>query len=249
MSAGVVSSEVVNAVPNRARDWFNQATRDLDQARDSRATGRHEWACFAAQQAADKAVKALHLHLGQEAWGHVVATLLAELPDPVRQGAPDLLDKGRVLDNFYIPARYPKATPRARPSSTTDRSRAIRQSAMPVRSLSSSVLRWPDRAAVDGAVRAWAAHLAADHPELLRVGYFGSYARNDWGVGSDLDVVVIVASADEPFHTRAASWDTTALPVPTDLLVYTRDEWDRLDRRGRFYTTLMREAVWVWGEK
>ena len=107
MSAGVVSSEGVNAVPNRARDWFNQATRDLDQARDSRATGRHEWACFAAQQAADKAVKALHLHLGQEAWGHVVATLLAELPDPVRQGAPDLLDKGRVLDNFYIPARYP----------------------------------------------------------------------------------------------------------------------------------------------
>ncbi|WP_211230153.1 HEPN domain-containing protein [Desulfovirgula thermocuniculi] len=35
--------------------------RDLEQAEDSRRAGRHEWACFAAQQAAEKAVKALHL--------------------------------------------------------------------------------------------------------------------------------------------------------------------------------------------
>lgn len=33
-------------------------------------------ACFAGQQAAEKAVKALHLSLGQEAWGHVIARLL-----------------------------------------------------------------------------------------------------------------------------------------------------------------------------
>lgn len=30
----------------------------------------------AAQQAAERAVKALHLHNGQEAWGHVIAKLL-----------------------------------------------------------------------------------------------------------------------------------------------------------------------------
>jgi len=52
-------------MPNRARDWFNQAIRDLEQAEDSRRWGRHEWACFAAQQAAEKAVKALHLHLAK----------------------------------------------------------------------------------------------------------------------------------------------------------------------------------------
>ena len=68
----------------RAADWMKQALRDLEQAEDSRRTGRHEWACFAAEQAAEKAVKALHLHLGQEAWGHVVAKLLAELPASVR---------------------------------------------------------------------------------------------------------------------------------------------------------------------
>ena len=70
-------------MPSRARDWFNQAVRDLEQAQDSQKAGRHEWACFAAQQAAEKAVKALHLHQGQEAWGHVIARLLQQLPATV----------------------------------------------------------------------------------------------------------------------------------------------------------------------
>lgn len=101
-------------MPNRAHDWLNQALRDLDQAEDSRRAGRHEWACFAGQQAAEKAVKALHFHLGQEAWGHVVATLLRELPEAVH--APEgLVEKGRVLDNFYIPPRYPNSHPAGAP--------------------------------------------------------------------------------------------------------------------------------------
>jgi HEPN domain-containing protein len=101
-------------MPNRAADWFNQAVRDLEQAEDSQRAARHEWACFAAHQASEKAVKALHLHSGQEAWGHVVAKLLRELPQSVR--APDdLLEKGRVLDNFYIPPRYPNSHPQGAP--------------------------------------------------------------------------------------------------------------------------------------
>lgn len=99
---------------NRARDWLKQALRDLEQAEDSRRAVRHEWACFAAQQAAEKAVKALHLHLGQEARGHVVAMLLRELPHSV--AVPEtLIEKGRVLDNFYIPPRYPNSHPAGAP--------------------------------------------------------------------------------------------------------------------------------------
>jgi HEPN domain-containing protein len=99
---------------NRAHDWLNQAVRDLEQAEDCQKAGRHEWACFVAQQAAEKAVKALHLHLGQEAWGHVVAKLLEELPQGVvvEEG---LMDKARVLDNFYIPPRYPNSHPEGAP--------------------------------------------------------------------------------------------------------------------------------------
>jgi len=99
-------------MPSRAPDWLAQAERDLEQARDSQSAARHEWACFAAQQAAKKAVKALHLFCGQEAWGHVVARLLTELPE-----APpaELVERGRVLDNFYVPSRYPNGHPEGAP--------------------------------------------------------------------------------------------------------------------------------------
>ena len=97
---------------NRARDWLAQAERDLEQAKASRRDGRHEWACFASHQSAEKAVKALHLHRGQEAWGHVVARLLTELPGVV---APELVDKARVLDAAYVPTRYPNGHPEGAP--------------------------------------------------------------------------------------------------------------------------------------
>lgn len=101
-------------VANRGRDWLNQSLRDLEQAEDSRRAGRHEWACFAAQQAAEKAVKGLHLHVGQEAWGHVVVRLLRELPGtmPVSE---ELVERARVLDTFYIPSRYPNSHPEGAP--------------------------------------------------------------------------------------------------------------------------------------
>jgi predicted nucleotidyltransferase len=121
---------------------------------------------------------------------------------------------------------------------------------MPVRSLRSPVIVWPDRAAVDRAARAWAAEESGRHPELRRLGYFGSYARGDWGVGSDLDLVAVVrepaGSAVEPFERRALSWDLSALPVPAELLVYTEPEWSRLQAQGgRFARTLVQETAWI----
>jgi HEPN domain-containing protein len=97
---------------DRSKDWLSQAARDLEHAEASRRDGRHEWACFAAHQSAEKAVKALHLSLGQEAWGHVVAKLFAELPIEVPA---ELSDQARVLDGYYIPARYPNGFPEGAP--------------------------------------------------------------------------------------------------------------------------------------
>ena len=99
---------------NRSQDWFKQALKDLEQARESQGSGRHEWACFAAQQAGEKVVKALHLFLGQEAWGHVIAALLRELPSSVPV-PDDLVEKARVLDNLYIPTRYANGHPSGAP--------------------------------------------------------------------------------------------------------------------------------------
>lgn len=101
-------------MPDRSKDWLKQARRDLEQAVESARESRHEWSCFASHQAAEKAVKALHLHHGQEAWGHVVRKLLEELPEAVPVSE-TLLDQARVLDSYYIPTRYPNGHPEGAP--------------------------------------------------------------------------------------------------------------------------------------
>jgi predicted nucleotidyltransferase len=99
---------------------------------------------------------------------------------------------------------------------------------------------------VERALREWTAKEAPRRPELLRLGYFGSYARGDWGVGSDLDVVAVVEDSELPFNERGARWPVEQLPVSTDLLVYTEREWDELQASGsRFATTLANETVWL----
>ncbi|MBI4483881.1 MAG: nucleotidyltransferase domain-containing protein [Acidobacteria bacterium] len=90
---------------------------------------------------------------------------------------------------------------------------------MPVRSLNSSVFTWPDRKRVDSAVRAWAEEEGKKHLGLRGLGYFGSYARGNWGVGSNLDLIAIVKRADERFERRSLDWDLSSLPVPAELLV------------------------------
>jgi uncharacterized protein len=118
---------------------------------------------------------------------------------------------------------------------------------MPTRSLSSSVLKWPDRGAVDRAARKWACEQGRLRPRLRRLGYFGSYAHGSWGVGSDLDLVAVVSHDSEPFERRLLDWNLNDLPVPADILVYTEEEWERLVREGgRFAQMLMREAVWLY---
>lgn len=93
-------------MPSREEDWLRQAHRDLEQARTSEQAGYYEWACFAAQQAAEKAVKAVFQQRHLEAWGHVVHQLLGQWPAEDPPSA-ELLDAARRLDRHYIPTRYP----------------------------------------------------------------------------------------------------------------------------------------------
>jgi hypothetical protein len=117
---------------------------------------------------------------------------------------------------------------------------------MPVRSLHSSVLRWPDREAVLSVVRSWAVKEVPGHAGLLCLGIFGSLARGDWGVGSDIDLIATVKEADGRFYQRSLSWDLLGLPVPAELLVYTEAEWKGMRDEGtRFARTVEDEAIWL----
>jgi HEPN domain-containing protein len=50
-----------------ARNWYDAALVDLEEARDSLAHGRPNWALFAAYQAVEKALKAAYLVLKRRA--------------------------------------------------------------------------------------------------------------------------------------------------------------------------------------
>jgi len=118
---------------------------------------------------------------------------------------------------------------------------------MPVRSLNSSVLKWPDARSVDRAVRSWTAEQLERRPDIVAVGYFGSYARGDWGVGSDLDLIAVVKETGKPFERRPVEWDLSSLPVPSELLVYSLSEWEkRIGHNDRFARMLKREVVWTY---
>jgi HEPN domain-containing protein len=110
----------------RAGDWFRQAEADLVHARHALDDGHHEWACFAAQQAAEKAVKSAHQALGQEAWGHSVTELLQALQPHVKWVDASLLDRARSLDKLYVPTRYPNGLPAGAPADYYTRSEAER---------------------------------------------------------------------------------------------------------------------------
>ena len=90
-----------------AQTWFDQAHADLAAAEDSAATGHHEWACFQAQQAGEKALKAVLYARGRTS---IVTHSLRRL---VREAAAtdaefgELDDDARLLDQHYIPTRYP----------------------------------------------------------------------------------------------------------------------------------------------
>jgi uncharacterized protein len=120
---------------------------------------------------------------------------------------------------------------------------------MPVRSLGSSVVRWPDRQQVEAALSAWARANATS--DVVGIGYFGSYARGEWGVGSDVDVVIVLKDTSNGARRDRlgpGDWDATGLPVPADVLVYTEGEWaSLLRRRDRFSRVLQDEVVWVHG--
>jgi hypothetical protein len=118
---------------------------------------------------------------------------------------------------------------------------------MPVRSLTQSVLRWPDPAVVLAQVEVWATRMAASRASLERVGVFGSYGRGTAGVGSDLDLLLLDAAASGPQHQRLLDWPLAELPLCCDALVLTPLEHEQLLAAGsRMASELHRDMRWLW---
>mgnify|MGYP006311376993 CR=1 FL=1 len=95
----------------QGKRWLAQAGQDLDAASVLLRSGHRNLACFHAQQAAEKAVKAFLYSQGlEEVWGHSVASLLRDAASH-HAAFEELRAEGAALDKFYIPTRYPNGLP------------------------------------------------------------------------------------------------------------------------------------------
>ena len=86
----------------------------------------------------------------------------------------------------------------------------------------------------------------AGQPDPLAVGVFGSYGRGTAGVGSDLDLLLILQRCDEPIWERLRRWDTSSLPLACDLLVYSLEEWRSLPQwNPKLAEALLNDTRWL----
>jgi uncharacterized protein len=77
-------------------------------------------------------------------------------------------------------------------------------------------------------------------------GGYGSYGRGTAGVGSDLDLLLILQRCDEPIWERLRRWDTSALPLACDLLVYSHVEWRSLPQwNPKLAEALLNDTRWM----
>ncbi|MCC7352115.1 MAG: HEPN domain-containing protein [Anaerolineae bacterium] len=96
--------------------WFRQAVHDLDAARHTARGGFYFAACFHAQQAAEKALKACRYAQGEQiVLGHSVFRL-AEACGTKDPRFANLAHECGRLDTFYIPTRYPNGLPESIPA-------------------------------------------------------------------------------------------------------------------------------------
>ena len=114
-----------------AQRWLATAENDLRVASVLLDNKAFAHACFTAQQAAEKAVKAVWYADSGDPWGHSVQKLLSGLPGELREPpGRHLLEDAAGLDRLYIPTRYPNGLPDLTPADTffeTDARRAIDQ--------------------------------------------------------------------------------------------------------------------------
>jgi predicted nucleotidyltransferase len=86
------------------------------------------------------------------------------------------------------------------------------------------VVKSVDAAAVRAAADRYAADLLAARPDVEEIVVFGSFENGTWSPGSDLDVLVVLSSADKPVRDRIAPLLPVRFPVPVDLFPFTRAE-------------------------
>jgi len=101
----------MNANKQEADRWLSQAQHDLRAAVLNRRESFPEIACFLAQQAAEKALRAFLYAQGNQVIADHAVHLLARACAGYDPAFVPLEEACRSLDQYYLPTRYPDSLP------------------------------------------------------------------------------------------------------------------------------------------
>ncbi len=108
---------------HEAQRWLKTALDDFNSAQILRENLKFAHACFHAQQAGEKALKALWYYHEADPWGHSLKRLLDELEQVdacLYESCKIVQREALVLDRYYIPTRYPNGLPDVTPDMAFD---------------------------------------------------------------------------------------------------------------------------------
>ena len=82
----------------------------------------------------------------------------------------------------------------------------------------------------------------------LKIIIFGSAVRNELGLTSDIDLIVIIET-NKNFIERAEEIYKNLAPIDIDLLIYTPNEFDRMNKENLFLQHVLKEGKVIYEQK
>ena len=115
-------------------------------------------------------------------------------------------------------------------------------------SSNSVVIKSVDRPAIEAAVETYVDRLLDENPEIIGVIWFGSWITGLPSPGSDVDLCLVLSTANKPRRDRVSEYLPVGFPVGLDLFPYTMSELEQLRQESpEWYREIMsgRKVRWL----
>ncbi len=117
---------------------------------------------------------------------------------------------------------------------------------MPKKSLNSVKIKSVNKKILIDRLKEWSYEAAKTHKEILKIGYFGSYARDDYTPSSDLDILIVVKHSNKPPHKRLLDYSLDYFPVGCEVFVFTEEEIrKKKESKKGWLNTILSEIQWI----
>lgn len=117
---------------------------------------------------------------------------------------------------------------------------------MPEKSLNFVKVVYADKDKVLHELGRFVSSLRRMHPEVERVGLFGSYATDTFGPASDVDLLIILGQSSKAFLDRIPDYIPDNLSVSCDVFPYTSEEVERMTKDNNpWLRHILKEAIWL----